>query len=182
MIGTPLYMSPEQAEMSGLDIDTPQRHLFAGRAAVRVADRHDAVRPTSGCARRRSTRSAGSSARKSRQAQHADQHAGAKLRTSAASRREIDPDRLSQLVRGDLDWIVMKCLEKDRTRRYETANALALDVQRHLDDEPVEAGPPSKAPTGSGSSPSEIASCSPFCLRRRWWCSWAWLVWLSATS
>src|SRR6202022_551068 len=51
--------------------------------------------------------------------------------------------RLSQLFRGELDWIVMKALEKDRNRRYETASAFAADVQRHLDDKPVEARPPS---------------------------------------
>src|SRR6185436_6990409 len=51
--------------------------------------------------------------------------------------------KLIHLVRGDLDWIVMKCLEKDRTRRYETANGLAMDLQRHLNNEPVVARPPS---------------------------------------
>src|SRR5947207_761056 len=60
---------------------------------------------------------------------------------AAACRTE--PARLSQIVRGELDWIVMKCLEKDRTRRYETANGLARDVIRYLSDEPVEACPPS---------------------------------------
>ena len=96
--------------------------------------------------------------------------------------RKIDP-RPAEPARcaANSDWIVMKCLEKDRTRRYETANGLAMDIQRHLDDEPVEARP-QRSYTGCESSPSEIASCSPFCLRRRWWCSWAWLVWLSATS
>src|SRR5262249_60472092 len=62
----------------------------------------------------------------------------------AAARRKLDPRRLIGLVRGDLDWIVMKCLEKERGRRYQTANALALDVQRYLADEPVLAGPPGK--------------------------------------
>src|SRR5262249_49352393 len=52
--------------------------------------------------------------------------------------------RLLQEVKGDLDWIVMKCLEKDRARRYETANGLATDIQRHLSDEPIVARPPSK--------------------------------------
>src|SRR5439155_25989344 len=57
--------------------------------------------------------------------------------------RQSDPRRLSQLVRGELDWIVMKALEKDRNRRYESASAFAADVQRYLRDEPVEACPPS---------------------------------------
>src|SRR5438045_9516022 len=63
--------------------------------------------------------------------------------TTTASRRSVDTSKLAKLLRGDLDWIVMKCLEKDRTRRYETANGIAADVQRYLKDEPVEASPPS---------------------------------------
>src|SRR5262249_46465072 len=62
---------------------------------------------------------------------------------SLAAQRQLEPVRLTKLVRGDLDWIVMKCLEKDRSRRYETVNGLARDVQRYLADEPVEASPPS---------------------------------------
>jgi tetratricopeptide (TPR) repeat protein len=64
---------------------------------------------------------------------------------SIAANRHIEPKKLSTLVRGELDWIVMKALEKDRTRRYETANGLAADIQRYLDDEPVVACPPSAA-------------------------------------
>src|SRR5205823_3528257 len=59
--------------------------------------------------------------------------------TTVAKRRQSDPAKLAHVLRGDLDWIVMKCLEKDRTRRYETANGLAADVQRHLSNDPVEA-------------------------------------------
>jgi tetratricopeptide (TPR) repeat protein len=62
---------------------------------------------------------------------------------SVAAQRDTEPARLSRLVRGDLDWVVMKALEKDRARRYETAAALARDVRRHLEGDPVEAGPPS---------------------------------------
>ncbi len=62
---------------------------------------------------------------------------------SVAARRGTEPAKLAKLVRGDLDWIVMKALEKDRTRRYEMANGLARDIERHLHDEPVEVGPPS---------------------------------------
>ncbi len=64
---------------------------------------------------------------------------------SIAANRQVEPKKLNTLVRGELDWIVMKALEKDRTRRYETANGFARDVQRYLDDEPVEACPPSRA-------------------------------------
>src|SRR5205807_5480018 len=62
---------------------------------------------------------------------------------SVAAVRHTEPAKLSKLIRGDLDWITMKALEKDRSRRYETANGLARDIQRHLSEEPVEAGPPS---------------------------------------
>src|SRR4029077_9531828 len=62
---------------------------------------------------------------------------------SISANRHMEPAKLTKLVRGELDWIVMKCLEKDRNRRYETANGLAKDVQRYLDDDPVLACPPS---------------------------------------
>ena len=70
------------------------------------------------------------------------EHGGRRCRHLAAN-RGTEPAALTQLVRGELDWIVMKALEKDRSRRYETANAFAADVQRYLKDEPVEACPPS---------------------------------------
>lgn len=57
--------------------------------------------------------------------------------TTAARRRGLDAPKLIHVLRGDLDWIVMKCLEKDRARRYETANGLAADLQRHLQNEPI---------------------------------------------
>src|SRR5439155_19638722 len=62
---------------------------------------------------------------------------------SISAQRQMEPAKLTKLMRGELDWIVMKSLEKDRNRRYETANALAADVQRYLADEPVQACPPS---------------------------------------
>src|SRR5207237_9398693 len=62
--------------------------------------------------------------------------------TALSAKRQSDPKRLSQLFRGELDWIVMKALEKDRNRRYETASAFAADVQRYLKDEQVQACPP----------------------------------------
>jgi len=63
---------------------------------------------------------------------------------TTAQRRQTEAPKLIHAVRGDLDWIVMKCLEKDRTRRYETANGLAMDLQRHLNHEPVVARPPNR--------------------------------------
>src|ERR1044071_6293282 len=68
-----------------------------------------------------------------------------KERTTTAKRRSAEAPRLIHLLKGDLDWIVMKCLEKDRTRRYETANGLVADLKRHLTNEPVVARPPSAA-------------------------------------
>src|SRR5687768_8095230 len=70
---------------------------------------------------------------------------GEEERTTIARLRATAPAQLSLLLRGDLDWIVMRCLEKDRTRRYDTANGLAMDIQRHLRNEPVTARPPSSA-------------------------------------
>src|SRR5204862_4416580 len=64
-------------------------------------------------------------------------------RTVVAKNRSMEPSALAKLFRGDLDWIVMKCLEKDRSRRYETPNGLAADIERHLSDEPVLARAPS---------------------------------------
>ena len=143
-IGTPAYMSPEQAEMSGLDIDTrsdiyslgvllyellagsppfdPQDLMSRGIDAMRKTIRE--VEPP-----RPSTRVA---------------TLGADELTTTAKRRSAETSKLLHQLKGDLDWIVMKCLEKDRTRRYETANGLAFDIKRHLNNEPVLACPPSK--------------------------------------
>ena len=121
------------------------RHLLAGRAAVRTAHRHHAVRHADASARRPTTRCGGSSARKSRPspARGSARWATRCRRSRPTARRS--PKKLSALVRGDLDWIVMKALEKDRTRRYETANDFAQDIERYLTDEPVQACPPSAA-------------------------------------
>jgi serine/threonine protein kinase/Flp pilus assembly protein TadD len=142
-IGTPAYMSPEQAEMSGLDVDTRSDiyalgvllyELLTGRtpfdAKELLQSGLDELRRTI-----REKEPARPSTRLSTMLE-------ADL-TSVAQRRQAEAPKLIHLLRGDLDWIVMKCLEKDRTRRYETANGLALDVQRYLADEPVVARPPS---------------------------------------
>jgi serine/threonine protein kinase/formylglycine-generating enzyme required for sulfatase activity len=142
MLGTPAYMSPEQAEMSGLDIDTRSDvyslgvllyELLTGTTPfateelmqrgfaemMRIIREEEPPKPST----RLST--LGPAA------------------TRTAAQRHVDVRKLSVLMRGDLDWIVMKCLEKERSRRYETADGLAADVARHLSDEPVIAGPPS---------------------------------------
>src|SRR5258706_1344279 len=135
-IGTPAYMSPEQAEMTSLDIDTRTDiyslgvllyELLTGRPPfdtsellqsgldemLRVIRQKEPARPSTPVSTLR----------------------GREL-TTTAKRRGLDAPKLINLLRGDLDWIAMKCLEKDRARRYETANGLASDVQRHLGDEP----------------------------------------------
>src|SRR5262245_56591357 len=143
-IGTPAYISPEQAEMSGLDIDTRADiyslgvllyELLVGQtpfdvkemmqggldALRRIIWEKEPLRPSTKLNTLQGD-----------------------ARTTAGKRRQTDVGKLVHQLQGDLDWIVMKCLEKDRTRRYETANELATDIQRHLANEPVTARPPSK--------------------------------------
>ncbi|MCW5554801.1 MAG: serine/threonine protein kinase [Verrucomicrobiae bacterium] len=158
-IGTPAYISPEQAEMSGLDIDTradiyslgvllyellvgqtpfdAKEMMKGGLDALRQIIREkEPLRPSTKLSQ--TLVAANVSSLKS---------PGRKLATEeevrADSRRLLRVKESIALLRGDLDWIVMKCLEKDRTRRYETANGLAADIQRHLANEPVVARPPS---------------------------------------
>jgi len=144
-IGTPAYTSPEQMEMSGLDVDTRSDiyslgvllyELLTGRppfdAGALIKSGLEAMRRTI-----REIEPPRPSHRLTTLAKED--------RRTVAQQRGTEESKLSTLVYGDLDWIVMRCLEKDRTRRYETANGLARDIQRHLENEPVVARPPSTA-------------------------------------
>jgi serine/threonine protein kinase/tetratricopeptide (TPR) repeat protein len=141
MIGTPLYMSPEQAEMSGLDIDTRSDIYSLGVLL------YELLTGTTPLEKKKFAQAAYDEIRRLIREEEPPKPS-TRLSTSdaiasIAAQRHMEPAKLSKLMRGDLDWITMKCLEKDRTRRYETANGLARDIQRYLSDEPVEACPPS---------------------------------------
>jgi serine/threonine protein kinase/Tfp pilus assembly protein PilF len=143
MIGTPMYMSPEQAEMSGLDIDT-RTDIYALGVLL-----YELLTGTTPFDRERLRTVAYDEMRRIIREEEPPRPStrlstlGQATATVSANRKS-DLRRLQQLFRGELDWIVMKALEKDRNRRYETASALAADVQRFLNDEPVQACPPSR--------------------------------------
>jgi len=145
MIGTPLYMSPEQAEMSGLDIDTRTDIYALGVLLYELLTGRTPFDPADLMKRgldeiRRAIRE-----QEPPRPSTALSTMALEVRTDVAAHRHCDSAKLVGLLRGDLDWIVMKALEKDRTRRYATANAFADDVERHLTSKPVVARPPSTA-------------------------------------
>ncbi len=143
IVGTLEYMSPGAGRDQSAGHRHAQRHLLAGRAALRAADRQPRLSSRNGSGKGRHVGDAADHPRGgAAEAEHAAEHGGQACRPLAAN-RGTEPAKLTKLVRGELDWIVMKALEKDRNRRYETANGFATDMQRYLADEPVQACPPS---------------------------------------
>jgi serine/threonine protein kinase/plasmid stabilization system protein ParE len=143
-IGTPEYMSPDQAEISGLDVDTRTDIYSLG---VLLYELLTGTTPFDATTLRQA--SYGEIQRIIREVEPPRPSTRVETLkaqgTDIATRRQVEPRALRRLMRGDLDWIVMKAIEKDRTRRYQTANDLARDIERHLNNEPVMAGPPSVA-------------------------------------
>ena len=141
VLGTPLYMSPEQAQLNNLDVDT-RADIYSLGVLL-----YELLTGTTPLERKRFKEAAWDEIRRMIREEEPPRPSMRLSSTdtlpSLATFRHTEPAKLKKLVRGELDWIVMKALEKDRTRRYETANGLARDIQRYLDDEVVEARPPS---------------------------------------
>jgi serine/threonine protein kinase len=143
LLGTPLYMSPEQAEQSGADVDTRADIYSLGVLLYEVLTGRTPIDPK--------RLSSAAWADVQRMIIEEEPSRPSVLVSSlapqvkeAATKRLIDVSRFSQLLRGDLDWIVLKAIDKDRTRRYPTASHFAADLDRYLQDQPVEATPPSR--------------------------------------
>src|SRR5687768_5309450 len=143
MVGTLQYMSPEQAELNQLDVDT---HSDVYSLGVLLYELLTGTTPLEGARLKQAALiEALRVIREEEPPRPSTSLSTSDALPTVAANRGLEPKRLSGLVRGDLDWIVMKCLEKDRSRRYESASALAADVRHHLADEPVIAAAPSRA-------------------------------------